>query len=72
MRRASCGWGDKVGISATLFNNTDAEAPVAGLIELVNPATGVAGRSRDFAPDSAGERFRVVTMDYEVPADFRS
>ncbi len=42
--------GDKVGISATLFNNTDAEAPVAGLIELINPATGVAVASRDFAP----------------------
>ena len=63
--------GDKVGISATLFNNTDAEAPVAGLIELVNPATGVAVASRDFAPGILQAKgSRVVTMDYEVPADF--
>ena len=50
--------GDKVGISATLFNNTDAEAPVAGLIELINPATGVAVASRTSPRDSAGERFK--------------
>ena len=63
--------GDTVNISATLYNNTDAEAMVAGRIELVNPLTGTVVAHKDFEPEGLkGKGSRVVTMEYAVTGGY--
>ena len=63
--------GDKVNISATLYNNTDAEAMVAGRIELVNPLTGPVVSHKDFEPEALkGKGSRVVTIEYAVTGGY--
>lgn len=61
--------GDRVYVAATLYNNSDSTASVAGCIELIEPLTGRVLLSQQFdgeAVDASGSR--VVTVSYDVPS----
>ncbi|MDE6027200.1 MAG: hypothetical protein K2G23_03960 [Muribaculaceae bacterium] len=62
--------GDLLYLSATIFNNTAAEAMLGGKIIIFNPLTGENYVADDFAAekvDAMGSR--VITAQFKVPAD---
>ena len=62
--------GDKASVSATLYNNSDAAAPVSGRIDFFDPATGSIVASREFAAEQVqASGSRVVTIEYDVTAE---
>jgi len=61
--------GDNLSVTATLYNNSDSTAAVAGRIELVEPLSGRVLSVRQFdGEDVAASGSRVVTVSYDVPA----
>lgn len=61
---------DKIVISATAFNNSEAELPLAGKIEVFNPISGAVLKSVSFKGVStppAGSR--LLNLDFNVPAN---
>ncbi len=62
--------GDKVEFAATLFNNSGAEMPIGGSMELFNPFTDEILASRAYGEEAMGNsQSRVITLEWEVPAD---
>lgn len=62
--------GDSVNLTATLMNNTDETRPVAGVLELFNPADGTVVKRLEFkAEDMDGKASRTIAIPYTVPAD---
>ncbi|MGM9816531.1 MAG: alpha-2-macroglobulin family protein [Lepagella sp.] len=65
--------GDVVAVSATLFNNDDAPADVAGRIVICDPLTGRVIHQQEFEPLSLSpSASRVVTTSFTTPADLNS
>lgn len=65
--------GDKVSVSATLFNNTDAEEKVEGRIEILDALTGSILVSDCFAPEQVrASGSRVVSASFNVPSDIEA
>lgn len=65
--------GDVVAVSATLFNNDDAPADVAGRIVICDPLTGRILHQQEFEPMSLSpSASRVVTTSFTTPADLNS
>lgn len=62
--------GDKVCVSATLYNSTDDVLPVGGMIEILNAVGDKIIATGAFAPvDVEPSGSRVVKMEFEVPKD---
>ncbi|MGN0238040.1 MAG: MG2 domain-containing protein [Lepagella sp.] len=65
--------GDVVAVSATLFNNDDADADVAGRIVICDPLTGRVIHQQVFEPMSLSpSASRVVTTSFTTPAGLNS
>lgn len=62
--------GDSVNLTATLMNNTDETRPVAGVLELFNPADGTVVKRLEFkGEEMTGKGSRTVAIPYTVPDD---
>lgn len=65
--------GDKIDLTATLYNNTGEDADVAGRIELVNLLSGEIIASEDFAAESlSASGSRIIVMRWTAPSDVSS
>lgn len=62
--------GDVTQLRATLFNNSGAEAPVGGRIEILDALTDKAIASESFDAEPLGDAAsRVVSLDFTAPSD---
>ncbi len=65
--------GDKMSVAATLYNNSDSDASVAGRIELIDPLTDRVLLSQQFDGESvSASGSRVVKVMYEVPSEIEA
>lgn len=65
--------GDKIELTATIFNNTGSVCLISGKIELVNLLTGKTIATKEFEAQNLGASAnREIEMQWEVPSDVSS